>query len=93
MERIRCVPIFLMRGHLSNADEGSESRSKANSGSLRWVVESGKMAGPVCIVLLSLLLEGCTRPPVHEPITLTLLDGVYGRVVRQRVRAGVSAIH
>jgi len=35
------------------------------------------MAGPVCIVLLSLLLEGCTRPSVHEPITLTLLDWQY----------------
>ena len=32
------------------------------------------MAGPVGIVLLSLLLEGCTRPPVHEPVTLTLLE-------------------
>jgi trehalose/maltose transport system substrate-binding protein len=38
---------------------------------------SGKMAGPVCIVLLSLLLESCTRPSVHEPITLTLLDWQY----------------
>src|SRR5260370_13491129 len=35
---------------------------------------SGKMAGPVCIVLLSLLLRGCARPTVHEPVTLTLLD-------------------
>jgi trehalose/maltose transport system substrate-binding protein len=34
----------------------------------------GKMAGPVCIVLLSLFLEGCTRPSVHEPVTLTLLE-------------------
>jgi trehalose/maltose transport system substrate-binding protein len=32
------------------------------------------MAGPVCIVLLSLLLEGCTRPTVHEPVTLTFLE-------------------
>src|SRR5258708_25134194 len=35
---------------------------------------SGKMAGPVCIVLLSFLLQGCARPTVHEPVTLTLLD-------------------
>jgi trehalose/maltose transport system substrate-binding protein len=35
---------------------------------------SGKTAVPVCIVLLSLLLEGCARPPVHEPVTLTLLE-------------------
>src|SRR6266478_532293 len=35
---------------------------------------SGKMVRPVCIVLLSLLLEGCTRPSVHEPVTLTLLE-------------------
>jgi trehalose/maltose transport system substrate-binding protein len=32
------------------------------------------MAGPVCIVLLCLLLQGCTRPSVHEPVTLTLLE-------------------
>jgi trehalose/maltose transport system substrate-binding protein len=35
---------------------------------------SGKPTGPVCIVLLSLLLQSCTRPSVHEPVTLTLLD-------------------
>jgi trehalose/maltose transport system substrate-binding protein len=35
---------------------------------------SGKMVRPVCIVLLSLLLEGCTRPTVYEPVTLTLLE-------------------
>jgi trehalose/maltose transport system substrate-binding protein len=32
------------------------------------------MAGPVCILLLTLLLHGCARPSVHEPVTLTLLD-------------------
>ena len=35
---------------------------------------SGKTAGPVCILLLSFLLEGCARPSVHEPVTLTLLE-------------------
>src|ERR1700719_4286683 len=35
---------------------------------------SGKMAGPVYIVWLSLLLQGCSRPTVHEPVTLTLLE-------------------
>src|SRR5258706_6487895 len=35
---------------------------------------SGKMVRPICIVLLSLLLEGCTKPSVHEPVTLTLLE-------------------
>src|SRR6266478_2916799 len=35
---------------------------------------SCKTASPVCIVLLSLLLEGCTRPAIHEPVTLTLLE-------------------
>jgi trehalose/maltose transport system substrate-binding protein len=35
---------------------------------------SCKMAGAVCIVLLLLLLEGCTQPSVHEPVTLTLLE-------------------
>src|ERR1700682_6037178 len=32
------------------------------------------MVRPICIVLLSLLLQGCTRPSVHEPVTLTLLE-------------------
>jgi trehalose/maltose transport system substrate-binding protein len=35
---------------------------------------SGKTTGIVCIVLLSFLLEGCARPSVHEPVTLTLLE-------------------
>ena len=35
---------------------------------------SGKTAGPLCLVLLALLLEGCTPPSVHEPVTLTLLE-------------------
>jgi len=28
----------------------------------------------ICIVLLSFLPQGCTRPAVHEPVTLTLLE-------------------
>jgi trehalose/maltose transport system substrate-binding protein len=32
------------------------------------------MVRPICMVLLSLLLQGCTRPAVHEPVTLTLLE-------------------
>jgi trehalose/maltose transport system substrate-binding protein len=35
---------------------------------------SGKIVRPVCIVLLSLLLEGCARQSVHEPVILTLLE-------------------
>jgi len=35
---------------------------------------SCKIAGSVCLVLLSLALQGCTRPVAHEPVTLTLLD-------------------
>src|SRR6202030_1079870 len=35
---------------------------------------SGKMVRPICFVLLSLLLQGCSRPTVHEPVTLTLLE-------------------
>jgi trehalose/maltose transport system substrate-binding protein len=35
---------------------------------------SSKMPGPFCIVLFSLLLGGCARPPVQEPVTLTLLE-------------------
>jgi trehalose/maltose transport system substrate-binding protein len=33
-----------------------------------------QMPGPFCILLFSLLLGGCARPPVHEPVTLTLLE-------------------
>src|SRR5467141_3657239 len=32
------------------------------------------MVRPICILLLSLLLEGCTRPSVQEPLTLTFLE-------------------
>jgi len=35
---------------------------------------AGKIARPVCIVMIGLLLECCTRPSVHEPVTLTLLE-------------------
>src|ERR1700730_7114098 len=35
---------------------------------------SGELVGPICIVLLPLLLEGCTRPSAHEPVTLTFLE-------------------
>jgi trehalose/maltose transport system substrate-binding protein len=35
---------------------------------------SGKLLGPICSVLFSLLLEGCARPPSHEPVTLTFLE-------------------
>jgi trehalose/maltose transport system substrate-binding protein len=34
----------------------------------------GKLIRPISIVLLSLLLEGCTRPSVQEPVTLTFLE-------------------
>ena len=36
--------------------------------------KSGGMSAAVCVVLFSLLLGSCTRPPVHEPVTLTLLE-------------------
>jgi trehalose/maltose transport system substrate-binding protein len=32
------------------------------------------MAGAVCVVLLTLLLEGCARSSIHEPVKLTLLE-------------------
>src|ERR1700688_563376 len=35
---------------------------------------SGKMVRRICIVLLALVLEGCTGPAVHEPVTLTLQE-------------------
>jgi trehalose/maltose transport system substrate-binding protein len=41
---------------------------------IRGLRASRKTLGPACVVVLSLLLEGCTRPSVHEPVTLTLLD-------------------
>src|SRR5260370_42619083 len=33
----------------------------------------GKMVRRIGIVLVSLVLQGCGRPPAHEPVTLTLL--------------------
>ena len=33
-----------------------------------------KLPSPICFVLLSFLLQGCARPPVHSPVTLTLLE-------------------
>jgi trehalose/maltose transport system substrate-binding protein len=41
---------------------------------IRGLRASRKTLGPACIVLLCLLLGACTRPSVHEPVTLTLLD-------------------
>src|SRR6202047_3459535 len=38
-----------------------------------WPI-SGKLVHPICSVLLSFLLEGCPRPSVHEPVTLTFLE-------------------
>ena len=38
-----------------------------------WSI-SGKMAGHICIVFFFLLLQGCARQSVHEPVTLTLLE-------------------
>jgi trehalose/maltose transport system substrate-binding protein len=35
---------------------------------------SGKMLRAICVVLLSLFLQGCTKPSVREPVTLTLLE-------------------
>jgi trehalose/maltose transport system substrate-binding protein len=41
---------------------------------IRGLTLDGKMVRPICIVLLSLLLQGCTKPSVHEPVSLTLLE-------------------
>ncbi|MCU1242195.1 MAG: hypothetical protein JWO71_2921 [Candidatus Acidoferrum typicum] len=35
---------------------------------------SGKLVRPICAALLSLFLQGCARPPVREPVTLTFLE-------------------
>src|SRR5260370_36527350 len=32
------------------------------------------MVRPICIVLLSLLLESCAKPSAHEPVTLTFVE-------------------
>jgi trehalose/maltose transport system substrate-binding protein len=40
---------------------------------LSWP-SSGKWVRPICFVLLSLLLEGCTKPSAHEPVTLSFLE-------------------
>src|SRR5713101_9997429 len=32
------------------------------------------MVRPICIVLLSLLLESCAKPSAHEPVTLSFLE-------------------
>src|SRR6202453_3308682 len=34
---------------------------------------SSEMVGPVCMVLLFLLCEGCALPSAHEPVTITFL--------------------
>jgi trehalose/maltose transport system substrate-binding protein len=34
----------------------------------------GRLVSTVCIVLLSWLLDDCTRPSLHEPVALTLLE-------------------
>ena len=34
----------------------------------------GKMLRPICIVLLSLLLDSCAKPSAHEPVTLTFVE-------------------
>src|SRR5882762_11952575 len=33
-----------------------------------------KLLSPICFVFLSFLLQGCARPSVHAPVTLTLLE-------------------
>src|SRR5580700_7190456 len=40
---------------------------------LGWL-NLGKLVRTICIVLLAWLLEGCTRPSVHEAVTLNLLE-------------------
>jgi trehalose/maltose transport system substrate-binding protein len=48
--------------------------SKRNLSSREDWANSGWMAAAVSVVLFSLLLESCTRQPIHEPVTLTLLE-------------------
>jgi trehalose/maltose transport system substrate-binding protein len=54
--------------------EGPPAISKRNvcpPPAVRLIVQ---MAAAICMVLLSLLLGSCTRPPAREPVTLTLLE-------------------
>jgi trehalose/maltose transport system substrate-binding protein len=39
-----------------------------------WCSKFQEIRRPICAVLFILLLESCTKPPVHEPVTLTLLE-------------------
>ena len=39
-----------------------------------WCSKFGRIGRLICAVLFILLLESCTKPPVHEPVTLTLLE-------------------
>src|ERR1035438_1520041 len=48
--------------------------SKRNLCSRKDTANYVGVVAAVCIVLFSLLLGSCTRPPVHEPVTLTLLE-------------------
>jgi trehalose/maltose transport system substrate-binding protein len=48
--------------------------AKGIRGSSSGRSNSGKAMRPVWMVVLLLLLEGCARPSVHEPVTLTYLD-------------------
>lgn len=34
----------------------------------------GKLIRPACVLFLALLVQACTRPAPHEPVTLTLLE-------------------
>jgi hypothetical protein len=53
---------------------------------------SGRMVRSIFVVLLSLLLEGCSRPSVSEPVTLTLLDEWLNQTFSE-ARQQVAAIH
>src|SRR5713101_22961 len=67
----------LITFHSDKGGAGHRKIQRVITGRIRCCApwsNSGGMAGAVCIVLLSLFLEGCARPSVQEPITLTLLE-------------------
>jgi trehalose/maltose transport system substrate-binding protein len=67
----------LIKFHSDKGGAGHRKIQRVITGRIRCCApwsNSGGMAGAVCIVLLSLFLEGCARPSVQEPVTLTLLE-------------------
>ncbi|MCU1262334.1 MAG: hypothetical protein JWO80_5219, partial [Bryobacterales bacterium] len=60
-----------------NPEKANEGRSKTPrviAKGMRELSHSGTVAYALCILPLSLLMQACTEPSAHEPVTLTLLE-------------------